>query len=427
MLLVGVMVTLTMASCVFDRVQDTSEDVDNPDRVRLVLRINALGNDAKNPDGVQELVKSLRIIIFDKSGFIEVNEAVDLESEEYLATRFSYLFEATMKANTKRLYLIANEESVNKVELGTDPEFTSDIPRNSLTALLDYFPAEPEPEDDEADHHFRGPLFEKILNALSFEPDYDSMRSGAGIYLPYASMYELGYFDLNSAHISRPFYLVPVATKIDFEVVNYRRSDIIFKDILLCNTNVSNYLNARLPEEDRKMTLEGKEVWWIEWLAACSLASQTAEDNVAFNQKWGWIDTYIMPDDRLAEWSLVPPGETWRMDKIYDKDYPDIKNFGPCYLPEGKNIIEEVDEETGEKSYRHRYSLKFKILDSNAGDFQEELTMDGFELDNTKALFRGTHLKVYIDLYEKAIEIYAEIVPWKLVPFRGYVQQDDDY
>lgn len=431
-LLVGVVMTLALGSCINDSAPDMPDGPSaNNGRVEFVLRIGALASEApKSPSDIQELVKSLRIIIIDKSGFIEVNEKVDLESEEYLADRFSYVFRKEMKANTKKLFLLANEESVGQFQLPEDPDFTADIPTSSLSAMLAYFAEEPEPEDDDAPGlQFRGPLFEKVLNNLYFDNDYESIRSGNKIYLPYSAYYELGIFDMNDTHMTRPFYLVPVATKIDFEVINYRRYGVTFDDIIISSADKSNYLNASLPAESRLMEYNGRQVWWIEWLQACAQESQIADDNVAFNEKWGWIDAYSMPTENRVDYSLNRLKENWYMQPMIDKDNPDHQFFGPCYVPESKNIIEVEDEETGIKSYRQSYTLTFKIIETiedASGITYKEKTLANYEIDTMKALFRATHIKVFVELFEKAIEIYAEIVPWRLVPFRGYVQQEDD-
>lgn len=414
--LLSLLLVFMMSSCESDSlIGDETGGVEEDD-VNIMFRINAIGAVAPGQSLEKiEKVKSLRIIIIDEEGNLEINEKASLEADEYRVSDFSYVFTRQLNSKTKKLFLIANEESIVGIELTDYEDLPENLPLGSLSELLDKFRP-----GDNSQEGYNGSAFERILNRIYFKNDYSSVTNestgettlvadGNSIYLPYSAFYNLEKTDMGFSHLNNPFYLVPVATKIDFNFVSYRSHDTGINDILMCSVNSHNYLNAQLDESELTKTLQGKRVWWIDWLEACSRSSQTATDLEDFNSRWGWIEKYNMPvEEATIEKSLNTDNEEWILERMADKNNPDRKQFGPFYLPESQNP---------------EYSLSFKVVDLFT---DEEILLEGYEIDTLKALFRGTHVIINVELYERAMDIYAEIVPWNQKVFIGYLQQDDD-
>lgn len=405
---------------------DDPSGADN-DSFRLLLSIRTLDATSSQSSGPVETVKSLRIIIIDADGNLEVNELANLNQPEYEASQFDYYFSRTLNPSDKKLYLIANEESVGEIALTDNSDLPKDIPLNSLTALLDRFKT-----GAKENGILEGTLMETVLNRIYFENDYADCQSGNAIYLPYSSYYKLSRTDVVPGQ-PKILYLVPVATKFDFKFTSYREKNVQIKDVILCSANSHNYLYAQLPVGQQIRTFGAESMWWVDWMEKCASNSQTAEDLEEFNSRWGWIDNYGMPvaNEQTVETSFNPNAELWKLGALVDKTNPQKLDLGPFYVPESFNII--TDEE-GENPHQG-YTLTFKVRDlPDDGSLPEEDTeediytkvLEGYEIDTLKTLFRGTHVTIIVDLYDKAVEIYAEINPWTMVKFRGFVQENDD-
>lgn len=406
LIFVILIIIMMISSCTNgNREEDNLLGNDN-EKITLQLKINSLasGETSSKSNNQNEKIKSLRIIIIDSDGKLEVNEKAELDLEEYYSSDFNYIFKRYLNGKDKHLYFIANEESINKIELTETTGLPSESSSDNLTEILDSFI--PESEDQNLG---RGEGFEKVLNHLYFKNDFTDKSSENSIYLPYASYYKLEKDITGFSRMSKPFYLVPVATKIEFKFVSYRKNDIKINDIAICSINNNNYLNAQLAEEETIKTIDGIRMWWIDWLEACALASQTTTDYEDFNNKWGWIENYRMPtNEQNQPKSLKPTDEEWVIKGMVDKNNPDKKEFGPFYLPE---------------SHNPDYSLTFNLEDMGEN---KTVTLEGCVLENLKVLFRGTHVIVNVELYQEAMDIYAEIVPWQQKVFIGYLQQEDD-
>lgn len=404
---------LALTSCVFDKAEDEPADTAGGS-VPFVLRISTLANSAgAQSSPVVESIRSLRVIIIDNQGVLEVNETVDLEKLDYASGAFEYIYSTTLNVNTKRVYLIANEESVSDVGITDYTDLPSGIPVSTLPALLNHFKA----ESAESEQRM-GRTFEKVLNRIYFKADYSDKVTDGKIYLPYSSFYELSVMDFGTARVERPLYLVPAATKIDFKFVNYRRFGVKINDIEVASLNRHNYLNAQLDGTETTRIFGTSEMWWVDWMQQVAVNSHSAEDLEAFNEKWGWIKRYGMPvDETPVLYGLNKWGEEWKLGAMVDKNNPDRISFGPFYLPESKNPASGVSDES------QRYCLNFRIHDDSKDD---DVYLEGYEIDTLKTLFRGTHIIMEVELYDQAVEVYAEIAPWEFQPFWGYVQQEDD-
>lgn len=419
-ILLCVIVGLMSGSCIYDNIVEHDSVGEQSDVVRFVFKINAQGAAAsQKPDDIVEAVRSLRVIIIDESGCLEVNERVPLSAPEYIAKTFNYIFVRPLKQGNKRVFLIANEESVKEVYLTGS---TENAPSTSLRTMLDNFKI-----DSGGSADYTGNAFADVLNRVYFKNDYSQMMSGNTIALPYSAYYEVamspGALD-EPAQMEQPMYLVPVAAKFDFVFTNYRKYDAYVDDIIISSLNSHNYLNAQLDNsEKRRKLLDGTDnVWWIDWLEACTREAQKADNPNLFNDLWGWIAKYRMPvpDEQMEELSLNKDNEVWMLRKIVDMSDPDKMSLGPYYVPESLNIPEGPAGQS--------YSLTFKVHDrTGENEYTEVTTLPDNKIETLKALFRATHVIINVEFYERRTEIYVEIAPWTEKKFWGFVQQDDDY
>lgn len=422
----------------------------NPDYIEddgdmlLVLKISPVrsGSSLSMSDPV-ESIKSLRIIMIADGRFIEINEKMDLYREDYAASDFSYVFTKRTPVGKKQLFFIANEESFKNIKLTSDNDFPTDMPKNSLTDLLDYFVAEElpdinnsnnsEPGNNTTDNFSLGDTFIEVLNSIYFENDYSSIINDGLIYLPYSAYYELelhkdAYGNGEAINrIEKPMYIVPAAVKFDFTFTNFRKNDVTIEDIIVSSVNQNNYLHAQL--EDPYISLSGEKVWWVDWLEACAQASASADNNVEFNNIWGWIDNYSLPieEEETKEIALNQEEEIWNVKALTDKNNPLSLKLGPYYFPESQNMVEKEVYNSAtnqiEKILVQSYFLQFNLHDTMVETVTQ---IKDNEISNLMAFFRGTYIHIYVDLYESQVEIYAEMADWNPVRFQGFVKEDED-
>lgn len=433
--LLCVLAGLMFSACIYDR-------YDGPDDgggMQLVVRVSTLGADAsqRQPRAV-ETVNSLRIIVIDKnSRRLDLNEKVDL-SQSYAAKNFSYVFIRSLTGSgAKQVYLVANEESVGEVSFVEGAAAIPEkVPTTGLTALLDYFKADPE---DASEADYTGGTFADVLNRVYFRNAFP-IEDGE-VALPYSACYEWDEPELydkdTPVKIEKQMYLVPVAAKFDFVFTNFRKEAVCIDDVVVSAFNSHNYLNARLAESEKKRTKPDgtQDVWWIDWLEACAEGSQTAgepdekDKTGGYNGMWGWIRDYKMPvaDEPMAKLSLREAEDDavetdWTVGPLINIKNPPALIKGPYYVPESFNHPDSYDGAAGD--LRQYYALTLKVHDEGSEEVHE---LGPYEIDTLGALFRDTHIIIYVEFYESEAEIYVEIAPWGKSIVKGYVQQDDEY
>lgn len=426
---------LMLSSCIYDS-DDAPGSEDAENGVQFIFSINTLGADESQRQGkVVETVKSLRIIVIDKeSRRLDINERLDLP-QQYSAKNFSYIFIRSLKnPGAKQVYLVANEESVGEVFFtGDSAESAADMPTTSLKAMLDYFAADTAEDGEE---NYTGGSFIDLLDRVYFKNSCQIANGETA--LPYSAYYELDESDLYDRNnkpltkIEKQMYLVPVAAKFDFVFTNFRKETACIEDVIISSVNSHNYLNAMLDDSEKRRSMPDgtQNVWWIDWLEACAAGSQTADDTDepdGYNGRWGWIRNYKMPveDEEMRRLSLRSLEDEWResewkVGKLVNIKNPSSISKGPYYVPESFNRLAGA----GAGDLRQYYSLTFKVRDDGSDEVQ---TLEDYEIDTLGALFRDTHIIIYVEFYESEAEIYAEIAPWEQRVFLGYVQQDDDY
>ena len=413
-----------------------SQQEDLPDAMvegesQISLQIASLTTRSSGPStDSKEKIKSLRIIMI-SDGFIEYNSIVNFEAGkempsyndpnveekdyDYNADDFVYTLKRSTVAGNKKFYLIANEGSVNNVKFELEegeilPEGLNE--GMTLSSFLNHYTYEKLPPQGTLgyDNSGNGREFEKLLNAAYFEPDYTPSKDG-NIYLLYTSYYD-GITAENNPEVTiwKTMYLVPAATKFTFKFYNYRRKEAEVMSVSISKLNDQNFVMPKLDPSEKTKKLNGDETYWIDWLE--EVGKKTQSDTTYNNM--GWITRYYVPQSSKLDSVVFEKGEAdWSIARLEDKNNAPSKTLGPYYLPESK--------------YDNNYSItSIRVGAREVGDEEISYNEEPMMIDNLVSLFRATHVMVEVDMYESMVEIYCEIVPWTLVRFQGYVQEEED-
>ena len=396
-LLAAIFTSILLEGCVSENFRE--EESLDPDRAILVLHIRNLTTRTENPtDGVSEKIKSLRIVLINEENEIECNDKI---KEEYLYPDSSspdlyYFFKVTTPGK-KKLYLFANEESVNSIEGYSETDLT-------LADFLDKYLIGGKASE-----------FETGIKSVFFKSDYaiDNKK----IFLPYSCYYEL---DMEAGkRYEQPMFLVPVATKFDLIINNERNDEVEISRISIISLSDRSYLMAHVGEKDYRKDNK----YWIDWLAEISDKSHDYpqfSENEDFNESYGWITDYQTPDQALYTPINLVAGEKIDVDRQKteagkepvpgNKIIPTVYNGESAYIPSGMN--NEVQS----------YSIQVVLKDKTSSDPEVTLTRT---LSNVKALFRNTHVVININLVPGYMHVYGEIQPWEILDtVNGYVTEE---
>ena len=393
----------------------------------LVLRLNALSKPMAVLEGSNapvEQVKSLRIIMVDGEGTIEVNEKID--DLNALAMSYIYTFRYVTKSGFKRFYFFANEESAGKIGFqpvppedgGTlDEKFYEKFRNYDLTRILDsYAPGNSESAE-----------LEEVLAATYIIPTYNVERNEwnptdpGRIALPYTSYYQLEME--GGTRYEQDMYLVPVATKIDVNFINNRNNPVKLKRLSLISLADRNFLMPHVGTDDYEK--DGR--FWIDWLAEIARESHDNteyEDNEKFNDLKGWIADYLLPlkpDYKPANLlmdieGLEIPGQS--ASEVGGSQEPGRRSIPTVYFPESRYIPDSDPRMEGQQSYM----LELIVEDESSQDGEIVLRRT---LSNVKAFFRNTHLVIDVEFAEGYMHVYGEIQDWASdQPVNGYVREE---
>lgn len=423
---VAILFMAMLTSCIYDKFESIPDGSSETDDYLIVLRINALDGTITGPDigDNKEMIKSLRIIMLN-NGAIELNryvipgqapEGINMEELDYVLTT------RTMPGS-KKFYLLANEESVGELKfadgVSLPPEMTDNL-HDYLESIV--------PDTDNAQ---AGEDFENIINAIYFSPDYEADRTG-NIYLPYATYYDgytVGSSTPSNATDPLQVYLVPVATKFMFQFVNYRLNPVEISDITVSSTNLDNFLLARVNAPDINKDFNGKEYYWVDWLAKVSEASHKYSEyyeNVDFNELYGWIYNYDMPFKTVVQSSQFVNSQSFEtvlagsMDEETEEITPYTLVLGPFYAPESWNSYTYTDETTQVETTIQRYDLTLGLHDITSLPDSDPV-FQNVAISNLHALFRNTCVLIKVTMSSGPVEVYAEINPWNIKTANGWL------
>lgn len=326
-----------------------------------------------------ETIKTLRIILLDKNGKVEVNELVTSEENLLSSYQWSHLTTIGMKT----LFVIANEDSVEDAKIEGEEESAPEV---SLKDRVEAFTP-----------GMSG--FEQFINSIYFFPDYSDENKP----LPMTGKY---YLDFEEEEQTFNVYLVFVATKFQINFKNYRNDIVVIDRISIDKIADSNYLMASLSSADSYVDGE----YWIDWLHEVTKdtnrfpeINNSYNSNDFINGKWGWLRNYGMPSNTKHETiELLEATNSLNIDpgNFNESDpEPFELSLSPFYYPESKFI--------GGSDNNQKYTIAFVIR--REGDDPVVLSKD---LTNVKTLFRNTLVNINVEMNTAYEEIYVEIGKW---------------
>ena len=352
---------LLSASCRGGEVSYTDEIRSDDDTAILVLRTGLLDqtrasdrvNDAV--DNSVEYMYTLRIVILHENGTVEHNMYIDFG--EIPQTECYRIFKVT-RNETKKIYLIANEENVS-----------TDLHEQLETLTTG------------------NTTFASMVDNFVFIPDYKNP-------IPMSSVYDVPVKAENL--VEREFYLVRAATKFAFRFTNKRKSKVSIDAIHISDIAGATYLIPH-KREPLFMSFDDESLYWINWLKKVADESQQSPDDVELADKRVWIQAYDIPSETShQEVTVNGPLEVPSM----TGDQPGKAVFPVFYLPESKKL------KAGSATYgEQEYTLKLDMSENG-----KELSFTK-TFPNLKALFRNTHVLVDITFTEKD-EVKVQVVPY---------------
>ena len=344
----------------------------------LYLNIAAMKQTRATALSDNEKMHSVRVVILRQNGTVEHNRFYTLEGAQ---AQHDVLLKV-VPSETKKIFLIANEESVAEVE-GISNGTTGE--KQSLTGFFETYTA-------------GAPGFEAAVNNLHFAPDYSD-----GKPIPMSSVYDV---DVPARGVvEKTFYVVRVATKFIVNFNNWRQGEqVTVSSFSISGHADKNYLMAHVNDsEQNRQLFKGKS--WIEWLKEVADAS-SEDDSYATTEAAGWLKDYDLPEQADRGLTYTYAGPLTMGPPHIDIDYPDNSRPGvPAqtpvfYLPESKNL-KTGEAANGEQEYTLTVNIAGKA--------------DAFvcPLPNLKALFRNTCVVVNVTMGNTGIEV--DVIPYSEV------------
>lgn len=365
--------SLLMQSCVYDDIAD--EDVNGPadgEKAVLLLRVEAVGQSRAGDD--IELMHSLRIIILDDKGKVERVRTADISSG---VNSYKFPLAIPVTPGAKRIFLIANEESVNyETAEGAEP----------LTA---YFNSINEGQGGISD----------ALSEMVFTPDYTKS-------LPMSSSYDV---ELTPGNNEETFYVVRVATKFDVTIKNNRSDAVTLNAFSVNSVADKSFLYPKFTREGIITVKDGKKgfvfdndtpLHWVDWLYLVCEESQTKPNPPTADER-GWIMEYSIPTGAIhtpEQWSAtgqeIAPNGTLTLPTHY--------------CPESRLLPTPAIEpfHADAKGIEQQYKVALTLTSGGQQKMFEAA------LPNLRALFRNTHVKITITLNELDIVWRIYVNPW---------------
>lgn len=399
-------------------------------KVRLAIHIAPVNSRAGETTNYfdSEKIKSLRIIMVGTDpatsvDTVEFNQYMTVQNGNVPADDFYYDYVWRTKPGDKKFYIIANEESVNKVFLesagssgSTEPD---DNEGSSLTDILNKYVANTLSED-----------LDQTMNSIYFTPSYTKTES-EDIFLPYSSFYgNITIEEKDKQDIT--MYLVPVATKFVFNFTNGRALPMNVSNISLSYTNTQNFLFGQVASDDQEKKIDEESFYWVDWLAKISELSLDNTDyypNLAFNEKYGWITNYKIPAGNGGIQSVfVASDEIIEIPacKNFDTEdaEPGFMSVGPFYVPESINFINPNNAgSTNDSSTETNQSFYLTMVFEDTAEGKDAPDFTNVAIANLKALFRNTYCIINIKMGQGPVEVYAEIAEWNTKQIQGWVTE----
>ena len=348
----------------------------------LHINVSSLNAASIAGDNNRDLIYSLRVIMLNDKGEVEFNQYERLSSPQ---TR--YEFDVLAKAGEKRFYFIANADDIDIYEPGnSNPmkewEFFNRYPYGSTG-------------------------FEDAVKELYFENSYFDNTSYP---LPYTSKYVV---TTQPGKQNYEFWLVKAATKYTVHFENSRGESVELNNLYISQLVDKMYLMPNVSQE----TISGK--YWIDWLHEVSDESHLPESNqgdVDFNDKWGWLTGYRVPEAESFDLYLVKNGNVTipgLQTAAGEEPKPGTADLGPFYSVEGMNLLEGGGG-------LQQYTVHLDLTDNKDNSHIEDYRI----LPNLSALFRNTHVIINITFDESYMHVYGQIQGWDVHDAYGKVTEE---
>lgn len=364
---------LCLVSCVYD---DGFDDRDDDGNVMLIIRTASL--DGGSATSEAENLNSLRVIILHADGSLEENYYV---SELGGVEEHTHQFKVS-RDETKKIYLVANEESMKDVDLNN----LGNNPTEKLEGIT--------------------------FTAVPSGPDQNPVFSNG---IPMSACYELEVG--SEPRVEKEFFLVRAMTKFTFTFENIRTDNVTLKEMKVSSFADKTYLfpqftdgnSGKVNSEKFQVDSVGNYVpangqFWIDWLKE---AVEKSKSDSYTPDSIGWIKNYQLPAGTLhsnlntcitpvfGEGTVINPSETYT--------YPQA--FYRC---------ESINTTGGGKTQEYAISYLKVRADRDEKDQKWE-NKPILKLNQVKYLFRHTHVKVNVVFGQKDVVIYARIHPWIVI------------
>lgn len=365
-------------------VEDEAPNAD-PNGATLVLKVG-LATPTRAEDDIERM-HSLRVVLLDDQGTVEYNDYINSSSRpdlfdskndgtgltEFDYSQYQYI---RTKPGKKKIFLIANEESVGSVQ-------SANGGFNSLADAL-------------ASKQIGDSGFEGFANSIYFKPDFSKN-------LVISSMYE---FEIPKEVLEtedhryipeQTFWLVRAAAKFQFFFENHRYNPVTIDNLTISSVADDTYLMGHVGETDYEKA--GK--YWVDWLKEVSDETTNNPDNPEndrINTQYGWLTDYTIPQTAHNQLNVknAITGNNWIINRYADNAKP--WTLPPVYCSESRNISGNAQN----------YTLTITLTDDNDGKTQT------FNVDlDLPALFRNTSVRVKIALYgDSQLQVDVMLTAW---------------
>ena len=404
---------MTFVSCIYDNtVVDDMPTTDYPQTALISINVGILG-DSRTRAGETQIsnedtkLKSLRVVITDEEGKVEINDKVEIDQP---VTEKSLLY--LVSVGPKKVFLIGNADNIplflqtSPTEENDDNDTSSETPEQPAqrvsTTASKFFSM----------YQMGTPGFEEAVNNLYFENTYIEgvADTSSPRDIPLTSVYDIEAKAGGNQEFE--FWLVRAATKYSIYFTNKREEAVFLRKLSISSPETEMFLMPHVGKSQQTIN----DNYWIDWLRNVSDASQEQLDDQNWNSQQGWITDYLIPANSAKyEFTPVETNQDEDRYKIAGSTtetgttnvIPGKLELGPFYATEGKNLA-EGEPQNGLQSY----TLNLMLHDIADG---KDVVLSR-TLPTLGALFRNTHVIIYVEFDEAWMHIYGEIGKWDLNP-----------
>lgn len=390
-----------MASCVYDNEEPQPEEPTETMSTLVLHTSNMVGDERTlASESLIEQMHKLRLIIISSTGLVEVNHMIDFGTvvkDEY------YGIYRLQPYQDKYIYAIANPESCN----------------------FDFDSFKVGSND--------GANFRRLLEEHAFT--FDASRPIVMTDSRVVKASEMVRGERKEIQMN----LVRAATKFSVRIINLRDEDVVFKNMTVHGLAQKEYLYPKFTGEKDGVTLNGynvvningvspfdfhtvagvnstdialRDMHWSDWLKYTSDESWETPSDTTLADKRGWIMKYAIPEPntvvdgkfRFSEATIVQGQRIQKGDTI---------QLETMYFAESRSGVLPVSSfgNGAAAGYEQQYTFDITFeSEETVGGGTKQFTNEVFH--NLRALFRNTHVLVYIRLYQKKVTATVRLAPY---------------